>query len=136
MGIGRADRALQIAFMNPGAWSALTHDDHHLLCDLAPPHGPLFGWLDSRVHEYGPEEWPALRSAVEGHEFAPHLVEQAARVLPDIEHDLDELRHILALERDRLLAERKKELAERAPVDPAAYEELRRLIAAQKATGA
>src|SRR4051812_25980138 len=39
---GRADRALQITFMNPGAWPALSNDDHHLLCELAAPHGPLF----------------------------------------------------------------------------------------------
>jgi DNA primase len=135
MGIGRADRALQIAFMNPGAWSELSNDDHHLLCELAVPHGPLFTWLDSHVHEHGPEEWPVLRDAVEGHEYATYLMEQAGRVLPDIEHDLDELRQILAKERDRLLAERKKELAERASADPAAYEELRQLIAAQKTTG-
>jgi DNA primase len=135
LGIGRADRALQIAFMNPGAWDSLTHDDHHLLCDLAAPHGPLFSWLDVRIHEHGPEDWPALQAAIEGHEFASYLWEQAGKVLPDIEHDLDELRQILAMERQRLLAERKKELAERAQGDPAAYEELRQLIAAQKTTG-
>jgi DNA primase len=125
---GRADRALQIAFMNPGAWTALSNDDHHLLCELAAPHGPLFTWLDSHIHEHGPEEWTALRSAVEGHEHAHYLLDQAGKVLPDIEHDLDELRQILLKERQRLLAERMKDLAERAPGDPAAYEELRRLI--------
>lgn len=129
---GRADRALQIAFMNPGAWAALSNDDHHLLCDLAPPHGPLFSWLDSHIHENGPEEWPALRSAVEGHENAPYLLDQAGKVLPDIEHDLDELRQILLKERQRLLAERMKDLAERASSDPAAFEELRRLIDSEK----
>jgi DNA primase len=125
---GRADRALQIAFMNPGAWAVLSNDDHHLLCELAAPHGPLFTWLDSHIHEHGPEEWAALRSAVEGHEHAHYLLDQAGKVLPDIEHDLDELRQILLKERQRLLAERMKDLAERAPGDPAAYEELRRLI--------
>jgi DNA primase len=132
---GRADRALQIAFMNPGAWSALSNDDHHLLCELAPPHGPLFAWLDGHVHEHGPEEWAALRAAVESHDNAPYLFEQAAKVLPDIEHDLDELRQILGKERERLRAERKRFLAERAPGDPAAYEELRKLIADEKTTG-
>jgi DNA primase len=95
----------------------------------------LFAWLDAHVHEHGPEEWTALSAAVESHEYAPYLLEQAGKVLPDIEHDLDELRQILSKERQRVLAQRKKELAERAPTDPAAYEELRQLIAAQKTTG-
>jgi DNA primase len=132
---GRADRALQIAFMNPGAWSSLSNDDHHLLCELAPPHGPLFSWLDAHVHEHGPEPWDALNAAVAGHEFEGYLLEQAHRILPDIEHDLDELRQILAKERARAIAERKRSLAERAAADPAAYEELRRLIESDKATG-
>ena len=131
---GRGDRALQIAFMNPGAWSALSNDDHHLLCDLAPPHGPLFAWLDSHIHENGPEPWELLKAAVAGHEFEGFLLDQAGRVLPDTDHDIDELHHILGRERDRLRAERMRHLAERAPTDPAAYEELRTLIANEKTT--
>lgn len=129
---GRADRALQIAFMNPGAWDSLSNDDHHLLCELAAPHGPLFAWLDGHVHEHGAQPWDALRPAVEGHEYEDYLLAQAGRVLPDIEHDLDELRDIMRKERDRLRAARRTELAARAPVDPAAYEELRRLIESDK----
>ena len=132
---GRADRALQITFMSPGAWSELSNDDHHLLCELAPPHGPLFAWLDARIHENGPEPWDTLRAAVSGHDYEAFLLDQAGRVLPDIEHDLDELRHILQKERDRLRAEKMKDVAERAAADPAAYEELRRLIDREKPTG-
>jgi DNA primase len=133
---GRADRALQIAFMNPGAWSSLSHDDHHLLCDLAPPHGPLFSWLDAHIHEHGPQPWGELQAAIAGHEYEAFLHHQAGRVLPDIEHDLEELRHILGRERERLRGERKQDLAERATSDPAAYEELRKLIEAEKSRGA
>ncbi|HUR90103.1 MAG TPA: DNA primase [Ramlibacter sp.] len=133
---GRADRALQIAFMNPGAWSALSNDDHHLLCELAPPHGPLFSWLDAHIHENGPEPWDTLRTAVAGHDFEAFLLDQAGRLLPDIEHDLDELRQILAKERDRLKAERMRQLVDRATTDPVAYEELRKLIDSEKTTGA
>jgi DNA primase len=129
---GRADRALQIVFMNPGAWSALSNDDHHLLCELAAPHGPLFGWLDARVHENGPESWETLQPALEGHEFRPYLLEQAGKMLPDIEHDLDELRQIMRMEHDRLLAEERKELSARAATDPAAYERLKQLWNEQK----
>jgi DNA primase len=129
---GRADRALQIAFMNPGAWSALSNDDHHLLCDLGEPHGPLFAWLDAHIHENGPEPWAALREAVSGHESAPYLIDQAERVLPDIEHDLDELRGILQRERERRLDEERRELSARAATDPAAYERLKLLWNEQK----
>jgi DNA primase len=76
-----------------------------------------------------------LKTAVAGHEYEPFLLDQAARVLPDIEQDLDELRQILAKERDRLRAERMRQLAERASTDPAAYEELRMLIDGDKTTG-
>ncbi|HEY8050058.1 MAG TPA: toprim domain-containing protein, partial [Ramlibacter sp.] len=132
---GRADRALQIVFMNSGAWSSLSNDDHHLLCELAPPHGPLFSWLDAHIHEKGPEAWEMLRQAIAGHEQEGYLLHQAGRILPDIEHDLDELRQILGMERDRVKAEHKKLLAERAGSDPAAYEELRNLIAGEKTPG-
>ena len=118
--------------MNPGAWGSLSNDDHHLLCDLAAPHGPLFTWLDGHVHEHGAQPWDVLRGAVGGHEFEAYLVDQVQRVLPDIEHDLDELRDILRKERDRLRAQRRTELAARAPADPAAYEELKRLIDSEK----
>ncbi|MBG9387355.1 DNA primase [Caenimonas aquaedulcis] len=129
---GRADRALQIVFMDAMAWDALSHDDHHLLCELAPPHGPLFAWLDSQVHEHGPQPWEALRAALSGHEFEPFLVDQVEKMLPDIEHDLSELRQILAKERARLDAERRTALVERARSDPAAYEELKRLLAGER----
>ncbi len=124
---GRADRALQIVFMDPGAWGTLSHDDHHLLCELAPPHGPLFGWLDSYVLEHGPQPWEALKPALQGHEFEAYLLDQEAKMLPDIEHDLSELRQILLMERDRRLDEESKELSARAATDPVAYERLKQL---------
>jgi DNA primase len=130
---GRADRALQIVMLDPGAWETLSHDDHHLLCELAPPHGPLFSWLDSHMHEHGPVSWEALKVALAEHEFAAYAAAQVAKVLPDIEHDLSELRQILELERERSLDEERRELSARAATDPAAYERLKQLWAAQKA---
>ncbi|MDP3618932.1 MAG: DNA primase, partial [Ramlibacter sp.] len=65
---GRADRALQIVFMDPQACGTLSHDDHHLLCDLPAPHGPLFAWLDAYTHEHGAADWNTLREAAQGHE--------------------------------------------------------------------
>ena len=128
---GRGDRALQIVLSDPTAWQALSQDDHQLLCELAAPHGPLFAWLDSQVHDHGAQPWDALRDALQGHEFEAFALSQVGKVLPDIENDPQELRQILALERDRRNSEEMKELSARAPADPAAYERLRQLVEAQ-----
>jgi len=124
---GRADRALQIVLLDPAAWGTLSQDDHHLLCELAPPHGPLFSWLDINVHEHGAQPWEALKPALQGHEHEAFALDQVARVLPDIEHDLNELNQIMQMERDRRLDEERKELSARAATDPAAYERLKQL---------
>ena len=128
---GRGDRALQIVLSDPTAWETLSHDDHQLLCESAAPHGPLFAWLDSQVHDHGPQPWDALREALQGHEFEAFAVSQVGKVFPDIENDLQELRQILALERDRRNSQEMKELSARAPADPVAYERLRQLVEAQ-----
>jgi DNA primase len=130
---GRGDRALQIVMSDPAGWETLSHDDHQLLCELAPPHGPLFSWLDSQVHDHGPQAWDVLRAALQGHQHEAFAVAQVGGVLPDIESDLQELRQILALERKRRGDEEMTELVARAPSDPLAYEQLKQLIEAQKA---
>ena len=130
---GRGDRALQIVLSDPGAWETLSHDDHQLLCELAAPHGPLFSWLDSQVHDHGPQSWEALQAALQGHEFESFAVAQVGKVLPDIENDLQELRQILTLELKRRTDEEMTDLVARAKSDPAAYEQLKQLIEAQKA---
>jgi DNA primase len=129
---GRADRALQIVLAEPSAWETLSHDDHQLLCELAAPHGPLFSWLDSQVHDHGPQAWPALQEALQGHEFESFAVTQVGKVFPDIENDLQELRQILTLEGRRRMDEELKQLAARAPSDPQAYEQYKQLIEARK----
>ena len=129
---GRADRALQITFMNPRAWSVLSNDDHHLLCELGAPHGTLFAWLDSQIHEHGEQPWDALKAALQGHEHEHFLIEQIERMPPDIEHDLDELARILRMEHELRRKEELTELSARAPSDPAAYERLKQLLNAQK----
>ncbi|MES2784548.1 MAG: DNA primase [Pseudomonadota bacterium] len=129
---GRADRALQIVIMDPQAWGTLSHDDHHLLCDLPAPHGPLFAWLDAYTHEHGATDWNTLREAAQGHEHEAFLLDQAGKMLPDIEHDLTELQQILRMERDRRLDDERRELSARAATDPAAYERLKQLWAEAK----
>jgi DNA primase len=129
---GRGDRALQIVLSDPTAWETLSHDDHQLLCELTAPHGPLFAWLDSQVHDHGPQAWATLRDALQGHEHETFAVAQVEKLLKDIEPDPQELRQILALERDRRIDEEMKELSSRAPTDPEAYERLRQLVEARK----
>ena len=130
---GRGDRALQIVLSDPTAWESLSHDDHQLLCELAPPHGPVFAWLDSQVHDHGAQAWPLLLDALKGLPFEAFAADQVGKVLPDIENDLQELRQILTLELKRRTDEEMTELVTRAGTDPAAYEQLRQLVGAQKA---
>jgi DNA primase len=132
---GRADRALQIVLAEPSAWETLSQDDHQLLCELAAPHGPLFSWLDSQIHDHGPQPWDALRGALQGHEHEAFAVGQVGKVFPDIENDLQELRQILTLERKRRDDEETTELVSRAKSDPAAYEQLRQRLDDQKSKG-
>ena len=118
---------------DPTAWESLSHDDHQLLCELAPPHGPVFAWLDSQVHDHGAQAWPLLLDALKGLPFEAFAADQVGKVLPDIENDLQELRQILTLELKRRTDEEMTELVARAGTDPAAYEQLRQLVEAQKA---
>ena len=131
--LGRADRALQIVLADASAWDRLSNDEHHLLCELAPPHGSLFAWLDAFVHEHGPQPWEALKAAMQGHEHEAFALASMARLPEAIESDPAELAGILRRERDRRRDEEMRELAARATTDPAAYERLRQLLEAQKA---
>ncbi|MCG2592647.1 DNA primase [Ramlibacter sp. XY19] len=55
---------------NSEAWGLFSHEDHHLLCELQPPLGDLFSWVDARFHEHGGEPWAVLQLGVEGQPFA------------------------------------------------------------------
>ncbi|MEJ7929657.1 DNA primase [Ramlibacter sp. AN1015] len=131
---GRADRALQILLSDAASWARLSNDDHHLLCALPAPHGPLFAWLDARLHDQGPLPWEALRPALTGHEYESFASTLMARLPEAIENDPAELAHILERERDRLRAEEMKALSLRAASDPAAYERLRQLVASTRSS--
>jgi DNA primase len=50
------------------ALEILSAEDHAMLCGLAAPHGNLFVWLESQLHEHGPQPWGALREGLRGHE--------------------------------------------------------------------
>jgi DNA primase len=80
--IALAELVARGVLRNSQAWSALTDTDHHLLCELQPPIGDLFSWLDTRFHEHGGEPWAVLQLGLEGQPFG----ELAARLI-----DLDNM---------------------------------------------
>ncbi|MEO8119331.1 MAG: DNA primase [Rhodoferax sp.] len=104
----RADHATRILLGNMAALEVLSAEDHTMLCELPAPHGPLFIWLESQLHEHGPQPWVALREGLREHEGA----ELALRLMTDHEigdaEEADEsaieLRNLL----NRMLVERIK----------------------------
>ncbi|GAB3761500.1 hypothetical protein GCM10028796_11800 [Ramlibacter monticola] len=68
--VALAELAARILLRNTEIWHDLTDADHHLLCELQPPHGDLFSWIDTRFHEHGGEPWAVLQLALEGQPFA------------------------------------------------------------------
>lgn len=92
--VALAELIARAVLRNSQAWEALTNEDHHLLCELQPPHGDLFSWLDNRHHDHGAEPWAVLQLALEGQEFR----DLAARLvtLDDMQpsgkaHDFEEI---------------------------------------------
>ena len=63
----RADHAARLLLGKMAALQQLSGEDHQMLCQLPAPHGPLFVWLESQMHELGPQPWGALREGLRGH---------------------------------------------------------------------
>jgi DNA primase len=124
----REDRVLRLLLTEPHGWDRLSTEEHHLLLELPAPHGPLFAWLESQLHEHGPQPWAALREGLRGHAQEHYAVAQLAQILEGVESDWDEIRAILAqlrrLKRDREITD----LAARAPSEPEVLERLRELM--------
>jgi len=128
----REDRVLRALLTEPQAWDKLSPDEHALLSGLPAPHGPLFVWLESQLHEHGPQPWAALREGLREHAHENYAVSQLAQIPEGIESDWDEVRSILTqLSRVARDAEM-QDLALRAPGDPAAMARYRELAAQQK----
>jgi DNA primase len=130
--MNRATRALQILLADPQAWDRLSHEEHHLLCELPAPHGPLFAWLDSQHHDHGAQPWPVLREALAGHAQEQFALAEMAKVPPQIESDPAELADILAKEKQRRRHAEMERLAAAAPSDPEAFARYKALLEAQK----
>lgn len=113
----RVDRVLQIVLTEPAAWGNLSAAEHHMLCDLPSPHGPLFTWLDGQFQDFGPQPWSALREALRGHELEAAAVAEVDKVPPEIENDPTELRNILILERKSRYAAAMQRAAEAGDIE-------------------
>lgn len=128
----REDRVLRLLLTEAQTWDRLSTEEHHLLVELPEPHGPLFVWLESQLHEHGPQPWAALREGLRGHAYERHATAQIAQIPEGIESDWTEVRNIL----DQLLRLRRQqemsELAARAATDPAARQRYLELLASLK----
>jgi DNA primase len=129
---GREDRVLRLMLTEPASWDRLSGEEHALLCELPAPHGPLFVWLESQLHEHGPLPWAALREGLREHPNEKHAIVQISQIPEGIEGDWNEVRSIL----DQLVKLRRqqelKELATRAAADPEAMKRYRELLTSLK----
>jgi DNA primase len=132
LGVSREDRVLRLLLTDSQSWDRLSSEEHVLLSALPAPHGPLFVWLESQLHEHGPQPWAALREGLRGHAGEHHATSQISQIPEGIEGDWAEVRSIL----DQLLKlsrqQEMKELALRAATDPAALQRYRELAASLK----
>ena len=78
----KQDRAAQLLLTHQAAWDELGSAQHALLCQLPAPHGPLFTWLESQLHEEGPQAWVVLAQQLPP-EWGSSARELVAR-LPDL----------------------------------------------------
>ncbi|MES2415185.1 MAG: DNA primase [Pseudomonadota bacterium] len=130
----REDRVLRLLLTEPESWDRLTAEEHMLLCSLPAPHGPLFTWLESQLHEHGPQPWAALREGLRGHASEQHAITQISQIPEGIEGDWMEVRSIL----DQLVRlARMREMDELIPQmahDPVARQRYQQLAASVRKT--
>ena len=129
-----SDRIARIVLTAPEAWDWLTADDHALLAQEPPPHGPLFAWLEAQRLEHGPQPWAALREGLRGqpfealavalHDSALALGEAADPPPQDLHRELRELLRRLRIEH---LKVQENEWLARSATDPAALQQYRRV---------
>jgi DNA primase len=128
----RADHAARLLLGNMLAWDSLSNEDHAMLSELPPPHGPLFVWLEGQLHEYGTLPWGALRESLRELEFEDLALKLMSGPGADssggaIDESGQELRALLNL----MLVDRLKQLETEALLavkdDPAALQRYRDL---------
>jgi len=105
----RADHATRILLGHSQFWETLSGEDHAMLCELPEPHGALFVWLETQLHEHGPLTWSALRSEATNQPFealALRLMAEAAATPDPNDESAMELQDVLLrLAIDRIDAE-------------------------------
>jgi DNA primase len=108
----------------------LSSEEHALLCNLSEPHGPLFTWLESYLHDHGHLPLDEIRSALAQQpfgEFALRVLGEASPEPGTAEESAAELRDLV----NRMLIERLKaqetEAIEASRTDPTALERYRQL---------
>ena len=114
----RADHATRILLGQSQLWETLSGEEHAMLCELPEPHGALFVWLETQLHEHGPLTWSALRPEAANQPFealALRLMAEAAAAPEHTEEAVLELQDVLLrLAIDRIDAEM-KQIAESPP---------------------
>jgi DNA primase len=117
-------------------WDALTAEDHSMLCELPPPHGTLFVWLDHQFHDQGALPWGQLRDQLAGRDFEAKAQELMGDYLGagfagtaggepgEASRELRGLMNLLLIDR---IARLEKEAVAQASTDPAALDRLRAL---------
>ncbi len=135
--VSRADHTARLLLGHLTAWDQLTSEDHVLLAELPAPHGPLFAWLESQLHEHGPLSWMQLRAELRGLAFEdlanrvmssyePPADEDGNNPPPDAEWraELRDLLNRMLVERLKLLETQAIEDAKTDPQALARYREL------------
>jgi DNA primase len=132
----RADHAARLLLGHCAGWDTLSSEEHIMLCGLPAPHGPLFTWLESQLHEHGPQPWAALREGLHEHPSeALALKLMSGPELGSLDNHAEtpqELRNLL----NRMLVEQLKALETEAiaasTTDPSALQRYRELQARRR----
>ncbi|MES2945463.1 MAG: DNA primase [Pseudomonadota bacterium] len=129
----REDVVLRLLLTEPLSWDKLGSEEHELLSGLPAPHGPLFTWLESQLHEHGPQPWAALREGLRGHAHENHAIAQISQIPEGIQGDWNECRSILKQLMRKKIQDELNELVTRVTTDPEAMKRYRELLMKQKA---
>ena len=128
---GRSDHAARLLLSHMHFLEDLSHEDLSLLREQPAPHGPLFLWLETRLHEHGPQPWAVLREALAGHECQPLAQRLLTGSHAQTEGEERELRAELRDLLNRMLVDailqEQKLLIENAADDPQALQRYREL---------
>jgi DNA primase len=134
-----ASNIARLLLANSRFWEVLNSGEHEILCALEGDFGDLFRWIDSQMHEHGPQPLAALAVGLEGQPFeavARRIIEldslqPSGRLVEDPETPLADLHSaLLKLQLDVLDLELKRVQALPA-TDPARVSQEEQLIRQQ-----